>query len=143
VDTLYNAMIGATLFASVAVSAMAQTSQPGIPGTFYVVGRNISCGQWTQDRQSNPSLNALDKIWLLGFITGMNSLASMVAPRTALAGSNTEEAGLMAWVNNYCRAHPLDSLTTAAASLWVDLNNQQRQSVPPSAEIPSDTMRPK
>lgn len=39
----------------------------------YSIGPQISCGQWTQDKQSNPAAYFQEVEWVLGYITGVNS----------------------------------------------------------------------
>lgn len=36
-------------------------------------------------------------------------------------GQNSDRSGRMAWLENYCRSHPLDDFGLAVANLWGSL----------------------
>ncbi len=80
----------------------------------------MSCGEWLQDRQlKDPSEQDVirgDESWVLGFITGVNAASS------SDAGNQSEAAGMFAWIDNYCRTHPLAQLVGATEQLWFSLN---------------------
>jgi hypothetical protein len=54
--------------------------------------------------------------WVLGYVTGVNFLASET---DMLATVDTK--GVQAWVDNYCQAHPLDTVDMAAQTLTFEL----------------------
>ena len=90
------------------------------PGRAYEVfgnGSSVSCSQWLQDRQSASAERYADENWVLGFLTGVNAATS------STTGSGSDAAGKFAWIDNYCRAHPLELLVGAAERLWYALNN--------------------
>jgi hypothetical protein len=77
-----------------------------------IIGGGIaSCGTWTQARQaraaSAPSLEG----WIVGFASATNLTAS----RDLLKGMDYD--GVVAWVDQYCRANPLHQVSTAAVQL--------------------------
>lgn len=80
----------------------------------YVILSNgqITCGDFLSD---NPSTQASDTEWVLGYISGLNKSAP-VGSRNAGA-SFTTPASVTAWLQNYCRTHALDFLPSAAEAL--------------------------
>jgi hypothetical protein len=92
-----------------------------------LVGAGIqSCGTWrTQDRQSSSSIAVVQ--WVLGYISSANTFA----PRTYLTPNEQEKVpdvlrgldanAIITWMDNYCREHPLDQISTAASDLMMEL----------------------
>ena len=76
----------------------------------------ISCGKWLQDNQGWPAI--ANKAWVLGYLTGANAYNS-INDRDISAGKDT--AALTAWIDNYCRANPLEDLRSAAHHLILTL----------------------
>ena len=83
-----------------------------------------SCGSWTAAQDSVP--RGLKVAWLVGFVSGYN----WYRPGEDVT---SDPHGLVAWVDNYCLANPLDLIARAAGRL-VDGLRRQRGLVP--------TMRP-
>jgi hypothetical protein len=46
--------------------------------------------------------------------------------KSSSAGSKSDSAGMFAWIDTYCRAHPLDQLVGAAEQLWFALNKTSK-----------------
>jgi hypothetical protein len=72
-----------------------------------------SCGTWTAARNGGNAWGY--EQWVLGFLTGIGSAAPNIK---ALGGTldplrGTDYAGVLAWFDNYCRAHPLVDLGIA------------------------------
>ena len=81
---------------------------------------NRSCGSWIQARRQNPEQAHLLESWVGGYLSGANSIIAPATKRDVLSGGIDAE-GLWAWIDNYCRAHPLDSVSEAADQLAADL----------------------
>jgi len=80
-----------------------------------------SCGQWTQARQANdPKVGRMAQ-WVAGFLSGLNTEAT---GKDFLVGTDFD--AVMGWVDNYCRAQPLDPLVTAAAKLRNELQSRAK-----------------
>ena len=78
-----------------------------------------SCGEWTRRQRASPRIGWLDgHIWVSGFVSG----ASFVA-RTASGEqlARTDSAAMVAWIDNYCLATPLDNLAGASEALTEEL----------------------
>jgi hypothetical protein len=71
-----------------------------------------SCGSWAPAQQTQPARAVLLKAWVIGFLSGIN-LAS--DKPDALMG--TDYHGAMAWLDNYCKANPLSTITEASLKL--------------------------
>jgi hypothetical protein len=87
----------------------------------------VSCGKWTQARQSRSVNAALYAQWVAGYLSGKNVESGSSYPRNdPLMGADF--AGLMAWIDNYCSSHPLDAISAAAHKLMDELRARaQRQ----------------
>jgi len=48
--------------------------------------------------------------WVLGFLTGVGMFGRTFDPL-----KKVDAQGVVAWMDNYCQANPLDSIATAAA----------------------------
>jgi len=78
----------------------------------------VSCGTWTQDRQSRGHLAFQDSAWVSGYVTAVNNY--LWRGKDIAAG--IDASGLDAWVDNYCASHPLDSIANAAEALVAELH---------------------
>jgi hypothetical protein len=58
--------------------------------------------------------------WVVGFLSGINWTGGAAADVPDLIKGQDFD-GLMAWVDNYCRAHPLTKLGDASGELLVEL----------------------
>lgn len=63
--------------------------------------------------------------WVGGFLTGSNSILSNSPTNIDVFAQATDAQGLWAWVDNYCQAHPLDSVARAADALGGELIRRQ------------------
>ena len=98
-------------------------------GRIYGVGAN-SCGQWTESRRTNDVAARLSQTnWLGGSLSALN----IWLPRARLPPTNgnlagaTDMNGLMAWMDEYCRTHPLDAGADATAALVHELLERIRK----------------
>jgi hypothetical protein len=85
----------------------------------YVLGPGgISCGAWLETRRSQGATEVFQvQGWVLGYVSGAN--AGRNDDTDFLVEPDAE--ALFAWLDNYCRQHPLDKLTTASNALIHDL----------------------
>ena len=81
----------------------------------------LSCGKWTEDRQAKNGLADAEFAWVTGYLTAFNRMMAL----DGNVSSQTDSAGMEAWIDGYCQAHPLDDLETATAALIKELNNQK------------------
>jgi hypothetical protein len=91
--------------------------------TFTVFGNGSdSCGEWTQGRRQGVA--AVSESWADGFLSGVN-WRRMNAGMSGHLGSDTDQPGLYAWIDNYCQQHPLEKLEGAVQYLVFELNGNQ------------------
>ena len=76
-----------------------------------------SCGQWTKEFRNDSNLIFGLRMWVRGYVTSFNVwvLQSGNVPQ------GTDNNGILAWVDNYCAANPLNDVETAARALLVEL----------------------
>jgi len=85
---------------------------PALARPYYaIMGAGLEyCGAWTGARQQNEA--ELPEHWLLGYLSGIGS--ESVSGTDPLKSMDAE--AVFAWVDNYCRAHPLDTIERAGGS---------------------------
>jgi hypothetical protein len=100
-------------------SAEAQTSVA--TGSVAIGAGTRSCGTWTAARHDKQSLQAQvdavdDSAWVLGFLSGIGNDAWIRLPSGDAVDPlrGTDRDGVLAWIDNYCQAHPLEKIFTAA-----------------------------
>jgi len=64
---------------------------------------------------------ALDRRWLLGFVSG----ASAAMEADLLATVDAESVVL--WIDNYCASHPIDGVPLAASMLVIELEKKAKK----------------
>jgi hypothetical protein len=77
-----------------------------------------SCGRWVKDRAEPNKPNVreeFDKTWLLGFLSGLTAASNI----DVLKDPDVES--LYLWMDNYCKAHPLDGVDDGAGKLFDEL----------------------
>lgn len=112
---------------SFATSTAAYSQQSS--NSVWAFGRaNSSCGEFVQvvesERRNRPA-NALPKAvydmkyasflnYVDGYLTALNMEA---VPPNRMAGEHSDDASISLWLENYCRANPLDVFMNATAKL--------------------------
>lgn len=105
-------------------------AQNQTPITFTSIGAP-SCGEWyktNEEKENGDFPYEWEKIiqdyklmslhsWLTGYLSGVNSST----PGTVDFLQHTDADSLYLYVDNYCREHPLDSVSVAADALYVEL----------------------
>ena len=108
-----------------AVLFMLLAAAPAHAASQYVIfgAGSRPCGGWLQVRSQALPESAVLQSWLLGYITSVNAnLLSVSQDVTAGAGADA----LFTWIDNYCAAHPLDSLARAASAMLDSLIVQNK-----------------
>jgi hypothetical protein len=110
---LNKAIVAAILVASFPMQGQAkQVQYYGFPG-------HDSCGDWTSHRKSRD--NQILEGWVLGYVTAAN----VYGDNDGLLGTGSGSTGMLAWVDQYCAANPLDSIFAASAKLVVELKRRR------------------
>ena len=88
---------------------------------YTILGNGMaSCGKWTSAKQTDRAEYFEYSQWLMGFLTGYNYLVA----ENGDVSKGIDNAGLRAWVDNYCQKYPLNNLMDAASVLVVELNSR-------------------
>jgi hypothetical protein len=64
----------------------------------------------------------MDRAWIFGFISGFN----VVFWPTDSPSEETDAGGILAWMDTYCRANPLDMMSTAGRELVRQLLDREK-----------------
>lgn len=75
-----------------------------------------SCGEWVNDKEILAFGN---QTWLIGYLSGL----AVGTKKQLLSG--TDNQSIYLWVENYCRANPLRSLSDAGNALYFELVKQK------------------
>jgi hypothetical protein len=104
-------MIRPILAAALLISSAAEAADFSFIGTGH-----SSCGSWTASRRTGQA--SLPEQWILGFLSGVGDVSASnanavggVTERDPLNGVDAQ--AVWAWVDNYCRANPLDKVVRA------------------------------
>ena len=107
------------------IAAVALFAVPSYASDQYVIfgagGR--PCGNWLQVRSQALPDSAVLQSWVLGYVTSVNANVLTVGQDVA-KGDNPE--ALFTWIDDYCAAHPLDSVARAAGSLVDSLRTKNK-----------------
>src|ERR1043166_5110403 len=78
-----------------------------------IIGGGVdSCGTWTADRRTR-ALWIQDGQWVPGFLSGV-AYAANAQNYDPLESVDAQD--VWAWLDNYCRTHPLEHISRAAAA---------------------------
>jgi hypothetical protein len=120
------AVVAAAVFLGLQFAGRAQET------TFLSMGSGgKSCGAYLQaaasERKLRPPTALTNEMYDMdlvafinyanGFLTGVNWFSST----DRMVGQNSDTAGKTAWLENYCRAHPLDEFIVAVIALRQEL----------------------
>ena len=94
---------------SVGASARAASNQYVILGA-----GSRPCGSWLQLRSQALPESAILQSWVLGYVTSVN--ANLLSVNQDVTAGAAPDA-LFSWIDNYCAAHPLDSLARASGAM--------------------------
>ena len=81
-----------------------------------------SCGEVVADFKENGRGKLSNSIWVAGYLTAVNE---HVANRSNIA-PGTDPAAWDLWINNYCTANPLESLSSATTALIGELSKRRQ-----------------
>jgi len=103
-----------TVALTLALTSVAMAVQPIVRGA----GAR-SCGAWISEEGGPYQVENHE--WLLGYISAFNTYALTV---DADVTQGIDIDGLYVWMDNYCRAHPLDLIQVAANALISELQHR-------------------
>ncbi len=73
---------------------------------------DYDCGQWFTRK-------VVAQTWLLGYLSGLN-VAYAKGDKDALDKANSADQ-IFLWMDNYCKAHPLEMVSAAGFVLYLEL----------------------
>jgi hypothetical protein len=78
-----------------------------------------SCGSWTAAR--GGGMAALEVQWVLGYVSGVGFAGQILSNEHSAYAvidplDGTDAQAVLAWIDNYCRAKPLDQIEQAAGA---------------------------
>jgi hypothetical protein len=87
-----------------------------VPPAQAVIVRGMpSCGTWVQTRQAGDMASIGNRLWLIGFLSGVAAGTQKDLLKT------TDNDSITLWMDNYCRANPLNDLEDGAETLAKEL----------------------
>lgn len=87
-----------------------------------MVRGSLSCGRWVEVRTATrPPNTSYAEAWVIGFVSGF----SLAKGQDVL--SDTDSASVFLWMDNYCRANPLNDVTTGAFQLFGELAQRPKR----------------
>jgi hypothetical protein len=120
----------------VAFAILMMSAMPAGSGYVLDIGGN-SCGKWIEARRVHGSLTeGLHTSWIYGYLSAAAALLGGEAKSAVFLGKNTktliEKADILnpkfidanainAWMDNYCNAHPLETIVGALSVLLAEL----------------------
>lgn len=77
---------------------------------------NTSCGRWVKDRSASSLRDQLaGDSWLIGYLNGVAAWSDVDIL------NQVDGESLMLWMDNYCKANPLESVAHGGMVLGVEL----------------------
>jgi hypothetical protein len=109
-------LLAAVLGLSSAVPAVADDDRRLIGDDMTLIGLGWgACGTWTARRTARHADPAPYEQWVLGYLSGVAAGSAALDPPKRLNPLNGVDAqAVSAWMDNYCRAHPLVTIFYAA-----------------------------
>lgn len=103
------------------ISMMLMTDQVS---AWHAIGPGIafSCGAWLEARKTPNGEAIQQEAWVTGYVSASNAFSVAAKQTDFLVGLDTP--ALFAWLDNYCRQHPLERLIAASDALIVDLTKK-------------------
>jgi hypothetical protein len=80
------------------------------------LGLSSSCGTWVEVRGRRLAIG--QEQWVFGFLTGVGS-AGVYLPSKVNPLQGVDANAVLAWMDNYCQAHPLENVGSAAGAFVV------------------------
>ena len=86
--------------------------------TYHFLGvGTLSCGTWTAARRSGGSQALANEQWTLGFLSGVGAEGTQLGADPL---NNADADGVWAWIDDYCHAHPVETIARAAKAFSIE-----------------------
>ena len=117
-----NTKIGSCLFAALILSSTCAHAEKDFG--------NVDCGKWLEHRKGEASIDQVsDMRWVGGYLSGLNTAWSATAPdplKDPLKELQSLSQALQ-WIDNYCKAKPLETVKGGAVELFFELVERRRE----------------
>lgn len=101
-----------------AILAVALMTSSAGAGSYSFIGQGgASCGTWIAVRRERAASGF--EQWILGFLSGVGAEGNVVGSQTNPLNGIDADA-VWAWMDNYCRDHPLGQIIEAAEAFVVE-----------------------
>jgi hypothetical protein len=100
---------------------------PSVAQSVNIEGSGVNCSTWTDGRKTNRS--QYFENYSLGFLDGMTMATQFEFWQAD--GNELRPSAVFAWIDNYCKNHPLDALTVALAQLYEEKSHWKPIVLPP------------
>ena len=89
---------------------------PPQASAFKLIGAGTdACATWTADRRTPDGKAALqDAQWVVGYLSGIG----YEGPSDVDPLNGVDAEAVWTWIDNYCRAHPMDEIRAAAEAFF-------------------------
>ena len=85
----------------------------------------VSCGTWVDYKEKNNKVGIIAaERWLTGYLSGF----SVAQDIDVLVDADLKSLSL--WMDNYCRANPLDSISDGGLALFLELAKKKGPTKP-------------
>jgi hypothetical protein len=85
-------------------------------GKVYIRGAGtLSCGSWSIEHKKRSIKSFMQSEWVFGFIGSYNNYVVKGSP--GVDEQSSDGAGIEAWVDNYCKKNPLETIYFASQQL--------------------------
>ena len=117
--------VGWGLVVAIACSGLSYTTPLSLAQDSTVVlgPKPNSCGTWVKARSAGGKNTEAYESWVLGFLSG-----ATIFGKTNTDFLNAVDAdAIFVWIDNYCKANPLENLSKSVIALTHELNNRALQ----------------
>lgn len=102
------------------LACLSVNSLNSFAGSIWGAG-GLSCGTWFQYRQSED-LTLMT--WIQGFLSSYNHFVYSGSNPNGIFGS-ADNRSIVAWMDNYCQRHPLESVYEGTLELIEELKQRE------------------
>lgn len=75
------------------------------------------CGKWVKQPTETR------KTWLLGYLTGLNTMNFIDTKRDVLNALNSADQAFL-WMDNYCKENPLKNVSEGGLDLFLEIGSK-------------------
>jgi hypothetical protein len=99
-----------------AILTVLLATSPAVAQKAWIVG-DQSCAAWTQ-RLLGTVQEQADRVWIIGFWSGLNMATAHRTGRNSMAGGDTDGPGIVGEVRKECSSSPSTSLSQAIVNVF-------------------------